>query len=143
MNLPYEMKQETLWIVRGYELRLRAYRQMRAEILGQQSAGTGDGMPRGDASGSSTERKAALLAQLETLPEVRKMRAVECALRQVGQDVQDTAVREKLRNAILCNCRSGRQYPFERLGLDGFSRRDFYRRKERFLLGVANFLEMQ
>lgn len=142
MRIPYEIKQEAIWIVRGYEQRRRNYSQMRAEILGRTVAGAGDGTPHGSEVTHPTEDKALELQRLERWPEVKKMRAVEYAERQIGQDVLSQDARERLRKAIVQNCKSGRQYPFERLAVDEFSRRDFYRRKDKFLVDIASFLEM-
>ena len=142
MRIPYHIKQEAIWIVRGYEQRRRNYSQMRAEILGRTVAGAGDGTPHGSDVTHPTEDKALELQRLERWPEVKKMRAVEYAERQIGQDILSDEVRDRLRNAILQNTKSGRRYPFEKLGLAEFSRMDFYRRKTKFLADVASFLEM-
>ena len=142
MRIPYHIKQEAIWIVRGYDQRRRNYGQMRAEILGRTVAGAGDGTPHGSDVTHPTEDKALELQRLERWPEVKKMRAVEYAERQIGQDILSDEVRERLKNAIMQNTKSGRRFPFERLGISEFSRRDFYRRKDKFLLDVASFLEM-
>lgn len=142
MRIPYHIKQETIWIVRGYEQRRCNYNQMRGEILGRMVAGAGDGAPHGTGISDQTAQKAEQIDRLERYPEVKKMRAVEYAERQIGQDVLNQDARERLRKAIVQNCKSGRRYPFERLAVDEFSRRDFYRRKDKFLVDVASFLEM-
>lgn len=100
--IPYDVKQECLWIVKGYSRRAK---------------------------------------EREQLPQdVQRIKAVEYALIQVGQDIQDQDIRQRLRNAIVLNCGSGKKYPFERLAVDGFSRRDFYRRKDKFLFSVAKYM---
>lgn len=141
MKIPYHIKQEALWIVRGYEVRKRNYAQMRADILNQSVSGAGDGTPHAHNAESQVEQKALQLEKLEKYPEVRKMRAVEYAERQIGQDVLNEDTRNRLREAIIQNCKSGRRYPFERLGVDEFSRRDFYRRKDKFLSDVADYMD--
>lgn len=44
--------------------------------------------------------------------------------------------KQKLKYALLLNCESGKDWPFEYLNLPGVSRSDFYRRRERFLTEV-------
>lgn len=102
MQMPYDVKQECLWIVRGYSRRAR-----------------------------EPDR---------TPQDIQRVRAVDHALAQVGQDIRDAGTRQRLERALMMNCESGRRYPFERLDADGFSRRDFYRRKEKFLLAVARYM---
>ena len=142
MRIPYEIKQEAIWIVRGYDMRKRNYERMKSDILTHMSAGAGDGVPHGTGVSDQTANKAEQIERLERYPEVKKMRAVEYAERQIGQDVINEEVRDRLRKAIVQNCKSGRRYPFEHLNLIEFSRRDFYRRKEKFLIDIASFLEM-
>lgn len=142
MRIPYEIKQEAIWIVRGYDMRKRNYERMRSDILNHMTAGAGDGAPHGTGVSDQTAQKAAQIERLERYPEVKKMRAVEYAERQIGQDILSDEVRGRLKNAILQNTKSGRRYPFEKLGLAEFSRMDFYRRKTKFLADVASFLEM-
>ena len=77
------------------------------------------------------------LERLEHSPDARRVAAVDKAKLLIGEDLQDGELRRKLTNAILLNCESGRNYPFEILGVDGLSRMDFYRRRNRFLQTVA------
>ena len=100
--IPYDVKQECLWIVRGYSRRAKE--------------------------------------RVHLPQDVQRIHAVEYALNQIGHDIQDQGTRQRLRNAIVLNCESGKQYPFERLAVDGFSRRDFYRRKDNFLFSVAKYM---
>ncbi len=133
--MPHDIKQECLWIVRGYGRRKKAYRALVEQIMhGPQP---GDGMPRDSSVGNPTESKAMRLAALEQYPEVQRMRAVERSLEKVGADIEEEGIRRKLRRALLLNCESGRKYPFEYLDMPGISRMDFYRRKERFLCDIA------
>lgn len=142
MKIPYNIKQESLWIVRGYDTRRRNYEQAKADIMQRMVAGAGDGTPHGSNVSNPTEQKTMEIDKLETWPEVKKMRAVEYAERQIGQDVMDAEIRDRLRKAIVQNCKSGKKYPYEKADLTEFSRMDFYRRKTKFLLDVASYLEM-
>lgn len=100
--IPYDVKQECLWIVRGYSRRAKE--------------------------------------RVHLPQDVQRIHAVEYALNQIGHDNQDCDTRQRLRNAIVLNCESGKQYPFERLAVDGFSRSEFYRRKDKFLYSVAKYM---
>ena len=97
--IPYDVKQECLWIVRGYSRRAKE--------------------------------------RVHLPQDVQRIHAVEYAL---GHDIQDCDTRQRLRNAIGLNCESGKKYPFERLNADGFSRSEFYRRKDKFLYSVAKYM---
>lgn len=139
MRLPYDIKQECLWIVRGYDRRVKNYALERSDILHGSSCEC-DGMPHGTEMTSPTERKLAALERLEQCPEVQRLRAVDYAKTGIGRDVMAAECRERLQRAILLNCVSGREYPFERLNVSEFSRRDFYRRKDNFLEDVAKYM---
>lgn len=142
MKISYNIKQECLWIVRGYDTRRRNYEQAKADIMQRMIAGAGDGTPRGTNVSNPTEQRTMEIDKMESWPEVKKMRAVEYAERQIGQDVINEEVRDRLRKAIVQNCKSGKKYPFEEADLTEFSRMDFYRRKTKFLIDVASYLEM-
>ena len=69
--------------------------------------------------------------------ERERLEAVEQALVAVGADIAADEVRRQLREAIMLNVKSGRKYPYELLRLEGVSRSDFYRRKDKFLEDIA------
>lgn len=152
MKLPWDVKQECLWIVRGYERRVAMYRQMRQDVL--DSGGkkyvtykVGDEerrayLPGTHDAGRMVEQKEAQLSAIEELPEIRKMRAVEYARAHSGVDIQNEELRARLQQAMLLNCQNRDEYPFHRLNLPELSQRDFYRRKDRFLADIADFLHM-
>jgi hypothetical protein len=135
-KLPADVKQECLWIVRGYERRKRDYRLRREEILNS----TPDSKGNGGQPGNPVEQAAIHLLKLESHPEVLRMRAVENALKIIGADIKNDKLRDKLRDAVYKNCLSGRKYPYERLDVDGVSRMGFYRQKTAFLLEIAEAL---
>lgn len=152
LQLPWDVKQECLWIVRGYERRVAMYRQMRQDVL--DSSGEKyvtyevDNeerrayLPRTHAAGRTVEQKEVQLSAIEELPEIRKMRAVEYARANIGGDIQSENLRARLQQAMLFNCQNRDKYPFHRLSLPELSQRDFYRRKDRFLADIADFLHM-
>lgn len=74
--------------------------------------------------------------------DLQRKRAVQGAEQTIGQDIRDPDLQRKLRRAMLLNISSGRAHPFEYLGVDFVSKRDFFRRRDRFLLEVGKRLEL-
>ncbi|MDD4715903.1 MAG: hypothetical protein PHT34_05110 [Oscillospiraceae bacterium] len=152
-KLPWDVKQTCIWIVRGYERRVKWYQEERKEILSgsgtrydtYEDERTGESirqfLPK-TAAGRATEQKTLRLERLERDPEILRMRAVEYAARQVCPDIQNQELRQRLVGCIRQNCQNGRAYPFEYLNLTEFSRSDFYRRKDQFLYWIASFLKL-
>lgn len=153
-KLPWDVKQTCLWIVRGYERRVKWYQEERKEILSGGGAKydtytdsqSGESMrqyrPKAASAGRTTEQKTVRLDRLEQGPEIMRMRAVEYAARCVCPDIETQELRQRLIHCILQNCEDGRAYPFEYLNLTEFSRSDFYRRKDQFLYFIAAFLKL-
>ena len=145
--LDEDIKQQALWIVRGYKASLRRYMAARQDVIlatpcsfGEYVAGEEtcrQYFPHSSEVGRPVENMQQALERLEQSPDARRVAAVDKAKLLIGEDLQDEELRRKLTNAILLNCESGRNYPFEILGVDGLSRRDFYRRRNRFLQDVA------
>ena len=81
------------------------------------------------------ERKAALwIVKCRERPGNENVKAiVDDAIEKALRDIKAEKVRAKLRSAILLNCDDRERYPYRYTGLEGFSERDFYRRKGRFL----------
>ncbi|MVB12345.1 hypothetical protein CAFE_30790 [Caprobacter fermentans] len=146
-KLPKDIKQICLWYVRGYDRMVRNYLSRRESVIYSSPcpyATYSDGKEEcrqyfghGSIPGNPTESKQEQLEEIEGLPETKRMRSVEQAELSIGDDVQSEEVRQRLRQGVLLNCRSGRKYPFEILNLSEFSRMDFYRRKDRFLIQIA------
>lgn len=145
--LDEDIKQQALWIVRGYKASLRRYMAARQDVIlatpcsfGEYVAGEETRrqyFPHSSEVGRPVENMQQALERLERCPDARRVAAVDKAKLLIGEDLQDEELRRKLTNAILLNCESGRNYPFEILGVDGLSRMDFYRRRNRFLQTVA------
>lgn len=110
-RLPEDVKQVCLWLAKGYERRL-------AKEQDHKQPGS-----RRASKGHNRERE--------------RLEAVEQALVAVGADIAADEVRRQLREAIMLNVKSGRKYPYELLRLEGVSRSDFYRRKDKFLEDIA------
>lgn len=70
------------------------------------------------------------------------MRAVEFAKLHIGLDLESEEMRQRLAESVLLNCEDGREYPFKYLNLPDISERDFYRRRDSFLLEIARYLRM-
>lgn len=148
-KLPKDIKQVCLWYVRGYDRMVRNYLSRRENIIYSSPcsyATYSDGKEEcrqyfghGSTPGNPTENKQEQLAAIEDLSETKRMRSVEQAELSIGDDVQSEEVRQRLKQGVLLNCRSGRKYPFEILNLSEFSRMDFYRRKDKFLQKIAEF----
>lgn len=145
--LDEDIKQQALWIVRGYKASLRRYMAARQDVILATPCSFGEYVSEGETRrqyfphssevGRPVENMQQALERLEQCPDARRVAAVDKAKLLIGEDLQDEELRRKLTNAILLNCESGRNYPFEILGVDGLSRRDFYRRRNRFLQTVA------
>ena len=145
--LDEDIKQQALWIVRGYKASLRRYMAARQDVILATPCSFGEYVSGGETRrqyfphssevGRPVENMQQALERLERCPDARRVAAVDKAKLLIGEDLQDKELRRKLTNAILLNCESGRNYPFEILGVDGLSRRDFYRRRNRFLQDVA------
>lgn len=145
--LDEDIKQQALWIVRGYKASLRRYMAARQDVILATPCSFGEYVSEGETRrqyfphssevGRPVENMQQALERLEQCPDARRVAAVDKAKLLIGNDLQDKELRRKLTNAILLNCESGRNYPFEILGVDGLSRRDFYRRRNRFLQDVA------
>jgi hypothetical protein len=145
-KLPWDIKQQCLWIVRGYERQRREYLRARREILdaGGEHYTTAivDGeevrayMPTSHAAGRNTEDIAIRLAALESSAAYRQMRAVEHARARIGIGLPE-GVGDALRDAIMLNCQNGRKYPFERLYVIGIGRSEFYRIRDQFFRQIA------
>lgn len=152
--LPYDIRQECLWIVRGYDRRVRAYHEARREIIDGAACGFVDTkaakgkpgvrvfLPHGTGDSRPAENKMEQLAAIEDWPETQRMRAVENAKLHIGLDIQNEELRQRLTEGILLNCMSHKQYPYMLLNLPGISEHGFKRRKEKFLIEIAEFLNL-
>jgi len=122
-------------VARGYERRRRDYERRRLDVIYSRGSGV---VEFGGRSGFSNPNayKSERLERLEGCLDVKLIHAVDEALLMLGADVVRES-RERLRRAMLLNCENGREFPYEVLGLDEFSRSDFYRRKKGFIKGIG------
>lgn len=147
--MPYDIRQECLWIVRGYDRRVKAYHEARREIIDGAACGFADKkngervyLPHSGGDGRPVENKMEQLAAIEDWRETQRMRAVENAKLHIGLDLENEELRQRLTEGILLNCISHRKYPYTILDLPGISERTFRRRKDRFLSDIAEYLGM-
>lgn len=121
-----------------YRARLAAER----EAILHRSPAPPDGQPRGNATGDPTVRAAEALDKLDRGHMAQVVRAVDAALLEVGDDIFNECAVAALRKAIWMSCLSGHTYTYEvfaeRLPI---CRRDFYKRKSRFLGRVVEYVE--
>ena len=148
-RLPWDVKQQCLWIVRGYDRTRREYLKARREIL--EAGGenyvtyTENGESRREylpTSHNATRTVESITLKLEALEKstaFRQMRAVEHARARIGNDLPEMLA-DMLRDAIMLNCQRGREYPYERLYVAGIIRKDFYARRNAFLEEIAEEL---
>ncbi len=67
----------------------------------------------------------------------RLVRAVDAAMCNVGNDIANEPLRQKLRAALWENTLNGRKYPYEILNVPTVCRDDFYERKRKFIKDIA------
>lgn len=155
--IPDDVRQTCIQIVRGYDRRVREYYNRRREIIEGTTAryevirdkdhpedwkkSTYYFPPSSHTASRTGEDKAMQLIGLEEHPDTKRMRAVEEARANIGLDLPE-AMRNKLIDAIMLNCKSGKKYRYEILDVEGIGRTDFYARRTRFLMDIAKRLEL-
>lgn len=150
--LPYDIRQECLWIVRGYDRRVKAYHEARREIIDGAACGFVDTkatkdkpsvrafLPHSGGDGRPAENKMEQLAAIEDWPETQRMRAVENAKLHIGLDLENEELRQRLTEGIWLNCINRHEYPFRYLNLSGIEKTYFYNQRDEFLFSVASYL---
>ena len=141
-RLSYYDRQIALWHVRAYPSLKKEFELQRKTIASAMPSPSADKpAPSGNGTADSTAAKAERIEKLYESRQYARIRAVEQALDASGRDIRGKAERQKLRSALLLNCTDRKTYPFHRLGLDFVSQRDFFRRRDRFLLDVLYHLQ--
>ena len=156
-QLPDDVKQNCLSLVRGYARRKREYAQKRQELMSNSSdrvitildkddpenekKSMGVMLPGSHGASRTTERIAERMLSLEEHPDTIRMRAVEYAAARIGLDMPEDQ-RKILEKAIFTSCIQGRQCPFERMQVEGMERSCFYDRRMRFLIDIAKYMDM-
>lgn len=156
-QLPDDVKQNCLSLVRGYSRRKREYAQKRAELMSNNPGkvitirdkdhpdddkkAEGAMLPGAHNASRTTENIALRVIGLEDHMDTRRMRAVEYAEGRIGMDLPEDQ-RKILAKAIFLSCTQGRRCPFERLHVEGMERSCFYDRRMRFLIDIAKYMDM-
>lgn len=146
--MPDDIRRECLSIVAGYNRRVRNYYQARREIIDQTSqrfVEVGDErvfLPSSHDASRTAENIAIALEALEHKYETKKMRAVEYAKKRIGSDLPECDLKQRLIDAIMLNCRSGRKFPYACFDLTGIEKTNFYDRRGDFLMDIARYLDM-
>ena len=156
-QLPDDVKQNCLSLVRGYERRKQEYAMKRQELMSNSSEKVitvldeedpedekksyGVMLPGSHNASRTTERIAEKMLGLEDHMDTRRMRAVEYAESRIGLDLPEE-YRDNLSKAIFASCIQGRKKPFERLHVVGMERSCFYERRMRFLIDIAKYMDM-
>lgn len=156
-QLPDDVKQNCLSLVKGYARRKREYTLKRSELMsrgsdkvitvrdkdhpGDDRKSYGVLLPGSHNASRTTENVAERMLGLEEHPDTWRMRAVEYARDRIGADLPEDQ-RKALTKAIFTSCIQGRKYPFERLCVEGMERSCFYDRRMRFLIDIAKYMDM-
>lgn len=149
-KLPWAVKKRCLLMVADYDRARLECQRRRKEILdaggeryetyelvsGKKVEMARAYQPGGGGAGRTTEQIAMRLEALESTSTFKDLRAVEHARARIGAGMPEMLA-DKLREAIMINCQSGRRYPFERLFVVGISRSEFYRIRDEFLRQIA------
>ena len=123
-KLPEDVRELCLAHVRGYERRRQELRQRRG----------------GAYQSGRPETGAELLDQIGRSQDKQSIVAVELALLQASQGIKSREVRRYLQSGLILNCSNRRAHPYERLHIPGVGKKEFYRRKQDFLVALADYL---
>jgi len=139
-KLPPDVKTACISYVRGYERRVGEYEEKRDEIIGASRGISYDiGRVGGGGKTDVIFNKTLKLQELETYFGTKIIRAVEQAKNQIGSDIQSGEQRKKLTDAIWDCCLYGRNFVYIYYNLK-MDKATFYRRRNRFLYNIAQYL---
>lgn len=166
--LPDDVRGICIQLVRGYDRRVQEYKDRRMEIIsgsacrweeiidpeakisegvGTDPKGKGEKRtiraytPSAHWGSRVSENIAERLTALDDSADVKRLKAVERAMDGIGQGMPQ-GMREKVRIAVIRNCKNGRRYPLSEMDVEGMSRRGLYRERERFLVAIAQNMRM-
>ena len=92
-------------------------------------------------SGDTTESKAERLAALDCCWKARAVRVMDEAKHLMAVDIENEVIRKRIVKAIWDSCIAPRSHPY-RSNLC-ISRRDFFRRRNEFLVEIASNMDMK
>ena len=122
--MPEDVRELCCAHVRGYERRRQELRQKRRSAYqsGRPEAGT------------------EMLEAVNNSQDRQSVAAVEIAMVQALQGIKSREVRGFLRSGIILNICNRKKYPYERLHVPGIGKKEFYRRKNDFLVALGEAL---
>ena len=123
-QMPADVREMCCAHVRGYERRRR-------ELKDRRSAAYHAGRP---------EKSTDMLEDIHGSRDRESVAAVECAMLQACQGIKSREVRGYLRAGIILNICNRKKYPYERLHVPGIGKKEFYRRKNDFLVALGEAL---
>ena len=123
-GMPEDVRELCCAHVRGYERRRRELQQKKRDAY--QSIRPEEGVELLEAAGRSQDKQSVV--------------AVEIAMIQALQGIKSREVRGYLRSGIILNICNRKKHPYERLHLPTVGKKEFYRRKNDFLVALAEAL---
>lgn len=123
-TMPEDVRELCLAHVRGYERRRQELKLKKRQAY--QTGRPEEGMEMLDELGRSQDKQSVV--------------AVEIAMIQALHGIKSREVRGYLRSGLLLNISNRKKYPYERLHVPGVGKKEFYRRKQDFLLALAEAL---
>lgn len=135
-DLPKDLYQQCLWIMRGYDRNKQSYLEARRGILDEGKAPNETGVRSTPTNNRLVEDIAARLAMLDQIPSYRQMHSVDLALDSAVEPFPPS-MQQKLRKALFLSCQDGYKYTWEHLDAPGVSRSSFYRLRQRVLYEIA------
>lgn len=123
-GMPEDVRELCCAHVRGYERRRKTLHLRKQEAY----------------NNKDPERGMDLLEAVGTSQDKQSVVAVEIAMMQALQGIKSGTVRTALRTGIILNICNRKRYPYERLYIPAVGKKEFYRRKNDFLLALAEAL---
>ena len=123
-GMPEDVRELCCAHVRGYERRRRELQQKKRDAY--QSIRPEEGVELLEAAGRSQDKQSVV--------------AVEIAMIQALQGIKSWEVRGYLRSGIILNICNRKKHPYERLHLPTVGKKEFYRRKNDFLVALGEAL---
>lgn len=132
-SIPKDIRESVVWIIRGQKRREKEYAQKKKEILAGKDI-------KHINNKNLTEINSELLS-LEENQETVRMKIVEQSLNEIGSDILNRELREKLKQGIIMNIENRNECPYRNLNIPNVSEKSFYKYKNKFIYDVAKKLK--
>ena len=139
-KLSDDLKTTCLSLVKGYDRRVKLYRERREAVLSG-NAPAAVKISGNNSIADSTADKAEKLVKIEELFDTRAMRAVEQAINVAGKELHSDKERQKMIDCIMESCTNGRGFCFAHFDLH-MHKDTFYERRREFLWNIADYLNL-